>query len=395
MFKRDLQPYLEKMATFYPVVALLGPRQSGKTTLAQLTFPRHTYVSLEDLETRRFAQSDPRGFLETYKNEYGIILDEFQHVPELLSYIQTKVDAAKQMGYFILTGSQNFLMNQAISQSLAGRVAITTLLPFSLAELKNNGISPANLQDIYLKGFYPPLYSRSIPADVWYPNYIQTYIERDIRQLAQVTDLSLFQMFMQLCAGRCGQLLNISSLANDCGISDTTARRWLTLLQASYIIYLLPPHHNNLGKRLTKSPKLYFFDIGLMRALLKIPYEQLATHHLKGGFFESLIISDLIKQYTNAGQRPSIYFWRDHVGNEVDCLIEYGTQVIPIEIKSGQTVQNDFYKGLEYYQNLAGASAPTAYIVYGGNEIQKRSKGTVLSWHSIDHLIKPYLSSLT
>jgi hypothetical protein len=391
MFKRDLQVYVEKVATFYPVVVILGPRQSGKTTLAQLTFTKHKYVSLEDIETRRFAQSDPRGFLDTYHNEFGIILDEFQHVPELLSYIQTTVDAKKKLGYFILTGSENFLMNQAISQSLAGRVAITTLLPLSLAELKNNNLMPATINELYIKGFYPPIYARQVPPDIWYPDYIQTYIERDIRQLANVSDLSLFQMFMQLCAGRCGQLLNLSSLANDCGISDTTARRWITLLQASYIIFLLPPHHNNLGKRLTKSPKLYFYDIGLMRALLKIPADQLPTHHLRGNFFESFVISDLIKQYTNQGKRPSLYFWRDHTGHEVDCVVEYGNQLIPIEIKSGQTVQSDFFKGLEYYQSLADGEAPTGYIIYGGNETQKRSKGNVIAWNTIDYFLSPYM----
>ncbi len=387
MLKRELQAYIEKVATYYPAVAILGPRQSGKTTLAQITFPNHRYVSLEDIETRRFAQQDPRGFLETYHNQFGIILDEFQHVPDLLSYIQTVVDKNKKLGYFILTGSENFLMNQAISQSLAGRIAITTLLPFSISELKDNNIMPEAINELYVKGFYPPLYTRQVPPDIWYPDYIQTYIERDIRQLAQVADLSLFQMFMQLCAGRCGQLLNVSSLANDCGISDTTARRWITLLQASYIIFLLPPHHNNLGKRLTKSPKLYFFDIGLMRALLKIPHEQLSTHHLRGNFFESLVIADLVKQYTNQGKRPSLYFWRDHTGNEVDCIIEQGSQLVPIEIKSGQTVQSDFFKGLEYYQNLAQNAAPTGYIVYGGKEIQKRSRGTVIPWNNIDTLV--------
>jgi predicted AAA+ superfamily ATPase len=372
----------------------LGPRQSGKTTLAQIAFPNYRYVSLEDLETRKFAQQDPRGFLETYHNEHGVIFDEFQHVPEILSYIQTYVDAQKKLGYFILTGSQNFLMNQAISQSLAGRITIVTLLPLSIAELKENKILPNTLQDLYMKGFYPPIYTRNVPPDLWYVDYIQTYIERDIRQLTHVADLSLFQTFMQLCAGRAEQLLNITSLANDCGISDTTARRWITLLQASYIIFLLQPHHNNLGKRLTKSPKLYFFDIGLMRALLKIPQEQLALHHLRGNFFENLIISDLIKQYTNRGQRPALYFWRDHTGNEVDVIIEYGSQLIPIEIKSGQTVNNDFFKGLEYYQTLAGKDAQDGYIVYGGKETQKRSKGTVLSWTTMDNLIAPYTTKI-
>lgn len=392
MYTRKLENHIKKLAQYYPVVAILGPRQSGKTTLAQLAFPHYTYVSLENFDTRKFAQQDPRGFLESYEGEHGVIFDEFQHVPEILSYIQTFVDAHKKLGYFILTGSQNFLMNQAITQSLAGRIAITTLLPLSLAELSENNILPEQPQTLYMKGFYPPLYKRNVPPDLWYADYIQTYIERDIRQLTHVADLSLFQTFMQLCAGRSGQLLNLTSLANDCGISDTTARRWITLLQASYIIYLLQPYHNNLGKRLTKSPKLYFFDVGLMRALLKIPHEQLTLPHLRGGFFETMVVTDLLKQYANRGNRPSLYFWRDHTGNEVDVIIEYGVQHIPIEIKAGQTVNGDFFKGLDYYRALAGNDAPTAYVIYGGKEIQKRSKGTVVSWQSMDDLISPYIS---
>ncbi len=388
MFQRELRHYLEQVATYYPVVAILGPRQSGKTTLAQMVFPRHRYISLEDLTTRNFAKNDPKGFFETYQNDFGIIIDEFQHVPDILSYIQTISDASKKLGYFILTGSQNFLMNQAISQSLAGRVAITTLLPFSLAELKANQALPDKTTDVIYQGFYPPIYARHVPPEIWYPDYIQTYIERDVRQLTNVTDLSLFQTFMQLCAARCGQLLNITSLANDCGISDMTARRWLTLLQASYIIFLLPPHHNNLGKRLTKSPKLYFFDTGLACALLKIPFEQLDTHYLRGHLFENMVIADLVKQCTNQGKRPSLYFWRDHTGNEVDCIIEHGTDLTPIEIKAGQTVQNDFFKGLDYYQQLAQKHATTGDIIYGGDEIQKRTRGVVIPWRAMGSIIE-------
>lgn len=389
MIIRDLKEKVLERATYYPIVAILGPRQSGKTTLAQDAFNTYAYVSLENYETRGFAQKDPQGFLNSYANEQGIIIDEFQHVPELLSYIQTRVDAEKKMGHFILTGSQNFLMNMAISQSLAGRVSIITLLPLSLHELKKADLVPSSVNQLLVKGFYPPLYSRQVPPDVWYPDYRQTYIERDIRQLTQVADLGIFQTFMQLCAGRIGQLLNLTALAQDCGISDMTAKRWIHLLEASYILFLLRPHHNNFGKRLTKSPKLYFYDTGLACSLLNISPEQLPMHPFKGALFESMVIADLMKQYFNQGKRPSLYFWRDHTGNEIDCLIEHGTDLIPIEIKAGQTLSNDFFKGLSFYNQLAGNDPASGYLIYAGTEQQKRSLGSVLSWDTIDQLITP------
>src|SRR5579872_6257051 len=281
MFRRKLIESLEKLAG-YPAIAIMGPRQSGKTTLAKLAFPHHTYVSLEDLSMRRLALEDPKGFLAMYKDAHGVILDEFQNVPELLSYLQLAIDQTYKPNYFILTGSQNFLMNQAISQTLAGRIGILTLLPLSIGEMADNNLLSATAEQAIFSGGYPRIYDQKIEPTVWYPDYINTYVERDIRDLKQVTDLSLFRKFVGLCAGRAGQLLNVTSLGNDVGVTGPTARAWLSLLEASYIIFLLQPHHGNFGKRLIKSPKLYFYDTGLACSLLGITSAlQLSTHYLR------------------------------------------------------------------------------------------------------------------
>lgn len=388
MIERTIKQNLLIVAQVYPVIAILGPRQSGKTTVAQQTFPNYKYVSLEEIDNRKFAIEDPRGFLAAYDNEYGVIIDEFQHAPDLLSYIQTKVDREQKQGYFILTGSQNFLMNQAISQSLAGRISINTLLPLSVPELKESNLLSQTVNELLYKGFYPPVYVKNVEPEIWYKDYSTTYLERDIRQLTQVADLNLFQMFVQLCAGRIGQVLNITSLANDCGISDTTVQRWLSLLEATYIIYLMQPHHTNLGKRLIKSPKLFFYDVGLATSLLNIQKDQIASSYMRGALFESFVISDIIKQFYNAGKRPHIYFWRDHVGHEVDCIIEVGNILVPVEIKAGQTISNDYFKGLAYWNELATGSPEGGYVIYGGTEPQKRTVATVLSWNNLDQLMK-------
>ncbi len=388
MIKRDLQEQLIKSAKYYPVVSILGPRQSGKTTLAKNTFINHKYVSLEDLDMRKFAKEDPRAFLETYKNEHGIILDEFQNVPDILSYIQTYVDTHQQMGYFVLTGSQNFLVNETISQTLAGRISINTLLPLSISELNQASLLPDNVNNLIYKGFYPAIYSRQVPAELWYHDYLQTYVERDVRQITQVTDLSLFQTFVRLCAGRIGQLLNLTSLANDCGISDHTARRWISLLEASYIIFLVQPHHKNFSKRLIKSPKIYFYDTGFASYLLNISPDQLFTHYLRGGLFECLVIAELYKHYYNAGQRPQVYFWRDVSGNEIDCILERGQELIPIEIKSGMTISENFFSGLKHWNTLATGKPEGGYLVYGGYEDQKRTVANILSWKHIDKIFE-------
>ncbi|HVX01090.1 MAG TPA: ATP-binding protein, partial [Candidatus Babeliaceae bacterium] len=368
------------------VVAVLGPRQSGKTTLVRNTFGQHKYISLENLDLREIATHDPRQFLESNRNEHGIILDEFQNVPTLLSYIQTYVDQEKLKGYFILTGSQNFLVNQAISQTLAGRIAILTLLPLSIKELKESHILPG-IDELIFNGCYPRIYGENVLPSVFYPSYTLTYIERDVRQITQVTDLTAFKRFVQLCAGRIGQFLNISSLATDCGISQATAKAWLSLLEASYIIFLLQPHYQNFSKRLIKTPKLYFYDTGLACSLLGLDMaSQVSTHYLRGALFESLIISDLYKCFYNTARAPRLYFWRDNHGHEIDCIIEKGQHLMPIEIKASRTIHLDFFKGLQYWLNLAGTDKRDSFVIYGGDNYFTLSNGTIVSWKEIDRI---------
>ncbi len=386
--KRTLKASLINYASKFPVVAVIGPRQSGKTTLTQETFPNHKYFSFEDPDTLEFVKNDPRGLLEKDYGTAGIILDEFQNEPKILSYIQGIVDRNRRPGYFIITGSHNFLMNQAISQSLAGRVALLTLLPLSIKELKDATLLTDDSDVSIFKGGYPDIFSRNILPAEFYPNYTKTYVERDVRQLTNVSNLSDFQKFMGLCAGRIGQILNISSLADSCSISVSTAKSWLSILEASYIIYLIQPHSQNFNKRLIKSPKLYFYDTGLACWLLKIgSIEQLSEHYLRGGLFESLIISEFYKAFYNNGKEPSIYFWRDSHGREVDCLLDYGTRLIPIEIKSGRTINQRFFDGLGYWCDIAQINPENGYVVYGGTQEQSRSSGNVVSWQNAADIV--------
>jgi predicted AAA+ superfamily ATPase len=380
---RQMLPVLTKYASKFPVVAVVGPRQSGKTTIVRKTFSEHKYFSLEDPDTMEMVRSDPRDFLERDYGTPGIIIDEFQNDPTLLSYMQGIVDRSRRPGYFILTGSHNFLMNQAISQSLAGRVALLNLLPLSLQELSDSSLLTTDVDEAIFKGGYPDIFSRSIHPPEFYPQYTKTYVERDVRQLVNVIHLSEFQRFMRLCAGRIGQLLNISSLADDCNISVSTANSWLSILEASYVIFLLQPHFKNFSKRLIKSPKLYFHDTGLACWLLKIgAKEQVREHYLRGGLFESLVLSELNKQFYNRGEEPSIYFWRDSHGHEIDCLLDHGTKLIPVEIKSGKTINSRFFSGLNYWCNLAGIPTSKGYVVYAGTKDQPQSRGNVISWQS-------------
>ena len=382
-----MAPTLLKFAEGYPAVALLGPRQSGKTTLVKATFENHVYISLENINQRTFAQDDPEKFLRTNENEYGLILDEVQHVPELLSYIQTHIDSNDRPGYFILTGSQNFIVHQAITQTLAGRIAILTLLPLSIHELEQAHMLPSTVESFLIKGGYPRIYARNLDPTPWYLNYTTTYIERDVRQITRVIDLSTFERFLKLCAGRIGQLVNFSSLANECGITHNTAKHWLSILQASYIIFLLQPHHKNFSKRLVKSPKLYFYDTGLACALLDLQDpQQLATNYYFGGIFESMVISELLKNAYNNGETANIYFWRDSHGHEIDCILERGTQLIPLEIKAGETITRNFFKGLDWWNELTGSDPEKGYLVYGGIQNQQRSKAQVFGWRSIANI---------
>ncbi len=381
MITRTISNKLLELSTQYPVVAINGPRQSGKTTLVRHVFPDMKYMSLEDPDTREFAITDPRGFLSTCSD--GAILDEVQRSPDLFSYIQTIVDEKKEEGLFILTGSFNFGLMEGITQSLAGRTGLLTLLPFSCHELETTSMAPSSLEALLYKGYYPRIYDKNLPPSEWYANYLTTYLERDVRVLKKIPDLDQFQKFIKMCAGRCGQLLNLSSLGNDCGITHNTAKAWLSVLRASYVIFTLQPHHKNFNKRLVKSPKLYFNDTGLLCYLLGISKaEDLKTHSLRGSIFESWVISELLKGRYNRGLKENLYFWRDNTGNEVDCIIEQGNSLIPLEIKSGETISKDFFKGLRYWSKISGTSPSEAYLIYGGDLSQKRSDGVVEGWKS-------------
>jgi uncharacterized protein len=388
IIKREAEQGIREGAKYFPVVAILGPRQSGKTTLARMLFNNYRYASLEDLDVRSAAQSDPRTFLIANKNDHGLIIDEFQYVPDLLSYIQTIVDAEQKPASFILTGSQNFLMNKAITQSLAGRVSIHTLLPLSIEELSKEDLLPDQVEDILYKGCYPAIYSKETPPSFLYKNYLQTYVERDVRDLAHVGDLTTFQTFLTLCAARIGQQLNITSLGNECGITDMTAKRWLSILEASYIIFLLRPYHTKFGKRLVKTPKLYFYDTGLACNLLRIKQEEVATHPNRGNLFESLIISECYKWYYNHAKLPNVYFWRDKVGNEVDCIIEEGQKLIPIEIKSSRTMNQRFFESLEYWNSIADQPVDNGFVIFGGSADQISVKPNLISWQSMNKIFE-------
>lgn len=373
---------LREKATYYPIVAITGPRQSGKSTLAKFLFPDKTYCSLEDLDQRNFATEDPRRFLAQFTD--GAILDEVQHCPDLFSYLQSMVDEKKKQGMFVLTGSQQFGLHAKITQSLAGRVGFVQLLPFALQELQTALIAPGSIEQLLFKGFYPPVYDRNIPPRTWYGDYVMTYIERDVRQLINVQDLRLFHRFLQMCAARTGQLLNLSSLASDCGISHNTAKAWISVLEASYIIFLLSPYHGNFNKRLIKSPKLYFYDTGVAALLVGIQnHEQLISYPMRGALFESFVISELMKNRFNHGLLSNLYFWRDSQGNEVDVLIDNGDKLIPIEIKSGTTIASNYFTGIHYWQKINNSNEP-GWVVYGGNEQQERNKARVIGWEKLN-----------
>ena len=382
MIPRQAQPTLVQLARGYPILAVTGPRQSGKTTLARSTFPDRPYVSLEDPDTRAFAEEDPRGFLARYPD--GAILDEAQRCPALFSYVQTRVDADQRMGRFVLTGSQQFGLLSSITQTLAGRVGLVQLLPFALQELLDAQAPVGSLDDLLLRGLYPPLHDRPLVPEQWFANYVMTYVERDVRQLIAVQNLSLFQRFLKMCAARCGQLLNMSSLANDCGVSYKTIGAWLSVLEAGYIVFLLQPHHQNLGKRLVKTPKLYFHDTGLAAYLMGIrDAAHLSIHSARGALFENFVVCELMKRRYNQGLAANLYFWRSNTGEEVDVLIEQGDKLMPVEIKSGQTFHTDFLSGLHRWMGHAGDKALPAHLVYGGSENMTRGGVSVHAWNGM------------
>lgn len=371
------------MAGQYPVVVLSGPRQAGKTTLAQQTFPKHQYVLLEDLDVREFAQSDPKTFLAQFKD--GVILDEAQNVPELFSYLQGIVDQNRVPGKFILTGSQHFLMMEKVTQSLAGRTAIIQMLPLSYEELALQK-EPSDVWQMIWKGFYPGIYEHNLDITKWHQFYFNTYVERDVRLLKQIQDLTTFHKFVRLCAGRIGQLINLSSLGADCGINHETVKSWISVLEASFIITMVRPHHANFNKRLIKQSKLYFNDTGLACYLLGIDMpEKLDTHHMRGPLFENYVCIEIIKTALNQGKEPHLYFWRDHHGHEVDFIIERTTDLMPIEVKASGTIVSDFFKGLTYFQELSGVQ--TGFLVYTGDAHQQRAHCIVLNWKEIAKIL--------
>lgn len=382
MIKRQAATVLLEKAAHYPIVAITGPRQSGKSTLAKTSFSHKPYISLEDLDTRQFASDDPRGFLAQFPD--GAILDEIQHCPGLFSYLQTIVDAKSEMGLFILTGSQQFGLTAQISQSLAGRVGFLQLLPFTLGELQGADCAPDDLETLLFAGLYPPIYDRQVPPASWYSDYIMTYVERDLRQLINVQDLQSFHRFVKMCAARTGQILNLSTLAADCGITHNTAKAWLSVLEASYIVFLLPPHYRNFNKRITKSPKLYFYDTGLVCTLIGIrESKQIMIHSIRGALFETWVIAELMKRQFNRGLLSNLYYWRDSQGHEIDVLVEQGESLIPIEIKSGKTVASDFFDNLQYFQTLANQTDSSPLLIYGGDQVQTRKNAQVLGWQAL------------
>jgi len=399
MIQRHLSSKLKALSVKFPVILLTGPRQAGKTTLAKYLFPTHAYVSLEDPDNRESVLTDPRSFLARF--EGGAIFDEVQRVPSLLSYLQTEVDRDATPGRFVLTGSHHVQLMNSVSQTLAGRVAVTHLLPFSLAELQlRPAINPfdallsceasaqpvSNLDKTLFTGGYPRIHDKELDPRDWLASYYQTYIERDVRDIINIVDLDSFQRFVRLCAGRSGQLLNLSSLGIDAGITHSTVKKWLSVLQAGFLVHLLPPHHANFAKRLVKTPKLFFLDTGLLCYLLGIrSADMLETHPLRGSIFETLIVSEMIKSFTNAGEVPPLYFWRDRTGHEVDVIIDAGIELIPVEIKTGATVASSFFDGLRFFGKLGKPASSSGVLVHGGSSAAHMREG---------YCVRPWFDSI-
>ena len=364
MIPRTLLSTLLKSAEQYPVVTLIGPRQSGKTSLVKMAFKALPYYNLESPDIRAAISADPNAFLASCAQ--GAILDEIQNVPELLSYIQVIVDEKKQNGLFILTGSHQLSLNQAITQSLAGRTAILNLFPLSIAELNQSGLD-ASLDEFTFKGLYPKLYDVDIDPTTYYRNYFHTYVERDVRQLINIKDRRTFENFMRLLAGRVGQMLNLTNIGNELGVSHTTIKNWLSLLEASFIVYRLEPYHTNISKRIVKTPKYYFVDSGLAAYLLGIEnLTHLSRDPLRGNLIENLMVMECVKARQNIGRNPNLYFYRDNMQNEVDLIYQQGHALIPIEIKASATFNSRFLKGLDYFQKIFETTNTPSYLVYAG-----------------------------
>ncbi len=386
--KRDLTLKILAGASQSPVIAVVGPRQSGKSTLIKEIFPKHAYIDLQDAQALEFANSDPQGFITSYQNQFGLIIDEAQYAPQLFAQIKVLVDRQPQAGFYILSGSQNFLLHEKISESLAGRVYLYQLLPLSIQELKAANLLPNQAGTLITQGCYPRVYQPQINPQEYYTNYLQTYVQRDIRTIRNIENSSAFTKFIQLCALRIGSTLNLTDLATSCGISVNTARDWLTLLETSFVIFLLQPYHQNLGKRITKSPKLYFYDTGLACSLIGISHAQLILNrNLYGALFENLIIIDILKQANSANSSYRFSFFRDSNQREVDLIVEQGLTATPIEIKSSQTMHNSYFEVASWFHNQLPQSNPPI-VIYGGDQDQSRSIGQVLSWNNSSQLFK-------
>ncbi len=383
MIRRTLEPRLLKLAGQFPVVSVTGPRQSGKTTLVRDLFNEYEYLNCENLDVRMAAEEDPRRFLRLRRSR-GAIIDEAQRVPALFSYLQGVVDDSGEMGQFILTGSQNFLLLEKITQSLAGRVAVNHLMPFDACEMRVGEIFANDIDDQLLNGCYPPLHDRGIAPEDFFPAYIETYVERDVRSIKNISNLALFQKFLVLTAGRVGQIVNLTNLGNEVGVDHKTIDSWLSILEASFILFKLPPYYRNLNKRIVKQPKIYFLDTGLLCSLLGIrSTEQLVCHPLRGGIFENYIISEHAKQCFHRGERPNMFFWRDRSGHEIDLIVERGLELRAYEVKAGETVRSDMFRNLEYFASLFELPADQCQVIYGGAQAQSFRNAQVIPWRMV------------
>ncbi len=389
MIARNITSRINRLATQFPVLAVTGPRQAGKTTLLKEMFPDYDYFNLENPETLSTIENDPATFIREHQDK--VIIDEVQRIPELLSYIQVTVDETKKLGSFIISGSENLLLSEKINQSLAGRAAYITLYPLSIQELKSAQLLKPNFYEQIFTGSYPFLYDKKTEVVSFYEQYIATYVERDLKQISNIAKLSLFKKFLALLAGRVGQLVNLTTLANDTGVSVTTIENWISILEASYLVFRLQPHYKNFGKRYIKSPKIYFTDTGLACRLLRISsVEEVKSHYLIGGLFENLIIMEAMKHFAHHGYHSDLYFFRDSNGQEVDLIVDRGMKQIPIEIKSSGTFNTDFLKGISYWQKLTDKSNETTqergFVVYTGTQPHQGQKYSLLKWNELDRL---------